>query len=133
MENTVDSGSSGLTQLKAINIAKILTILLLVAFALVFGIQDLRQVLYMCLHISYCLWWLVEQWFYPLRRQQMFSEPVGVGSLISVLLFVGVFYTLPGYLAFTNPEAISLPTVAVALPLFIFGSLINASADIQKL
>jgi protein-S-isoprenylcysteine O-methyltransferase Ste14 len=133
MENTVDSGSSGLTQLKAINIAKIITILLLVAFALVFGIQDLRQVLYMCLHISYCLWWLVEQWFYPLRRQQMFSDPVGVGGFIISLLFIGFFYTLPGYLAFTNPEPISLPTVAVALPLFIFGTLINASADIQKL
>jgi protein-S-isoprenylcysteine O-methyltransferase Ste14 len=133
MENTVDSGRSGLTQLKAINIAKIITILLLVAFALVFGIQDLRQVLYLCLHISYCLWWLVEQWFYPLRRQQMFSESVGVGGLVSALLIVGVFYALPGYLAFTNPEPISLPIVAVALPLFIFGSLINASADIQKL
>jgi protein-S-isoprenylcysteine O-methyltransferase Ste14 len=133
MENTVDSGHSGLTQLKAINTAKILTILLLVAFALVFGIQDLRQVLYMCLHISYCLWWLVEQWFYPLRRQQMFSDPVGVGGFIISLLFIGFFYTLPGYLAFTNPEPISLLTVAVALPLFIFGTLINASADIQKL
>lgn len=133
MENTVDSGRSGLTQLKAINTAKILTILLLVAFALVFGIQDLRQVLYMCLHISYCLWWLVEQWFYPLRRQQIFSDPVGVGGFILSLLFIGFFYTLPGYLAFTNPEPISLVTVAVALPLFIFGTLINASADIQKL
>ncbi len=133
MENTVDSGRSGLTQLKAINTAKILTILLLIAFALVFGIQDLRQVLYMCLHISYCLWWLVEQWFYPVRRQQMFSEPVGVGGFIISLLFIGFFYTLPGYLAFTNPEPISLLTVAVALPLFIFGTLINASADIQKL
>ncbi len=133
MENTVDSGRSGLTQLKAINTAKILTILLLVAFALVFGIQDLRQLLYMCLHISYCLWWLVEQWFYPLRRQQMFSDPVGVGGFIISLLFIGFFYTLPGYLAFTNPEPISLLTVAVALPLFIFGTLINASADIQKL
>jgi protein-S-isoprenylcysteine O-methyltransferase Ste14 len=133
MENTVDSGRSGLTQLKAINTAKILTILLLVAFALVFGIQDLRQLLYMCLHISYCLWWLVEQWFYPVRRQQMFSEPVGVGGFIISLLFIGFFYTLPGYLAFTNPEPISLLTVAVALPLFIFGTLINASADIQKL
>ncbi len=63
----------------------------------------------------------------------MFSESVGVGGLVSALLIVGVFYALPGYLAFTNPEPISLPIVAVALPLFIFGSLINASADIQKL
>jgi protein-S-isoprenylcysteine O-methyltransferase Ste14 len=133
MENTASSSRSGVTQLTAINTAKILTILLLVAYALVFGIKDLRQIIYLCLHISYCLWWLVEQWFYPLRRQQMFSEPIGVTGFIFCLLFVGVFYSFPGYLAFTNLEPLSLVTVAVALPLFIFGSLINATADIQKL
>lgn len=133
MENTADSGRSGVTQLTAINTAKILTILLLVAFAVVFGIKDLRQVLYLCLHISYCLWWLLEQWFYPLRRQQIFSQSIGTGEFIFCLLFVGVLYTLPGYLAFTNPEPISLTVAAVALPLFIFGSLINACADVQKL
>lgn len=133
MQNTADSRRFGVTQLTAINTAKVLTILLLVAFALVFGIQDLRQVLYLCLHISYCLWWLLEQWFYPLRRQQMFSESVGVSGFIFSLLFVGAFYSLPGYLAFTNPEPLSLIVAAIALLLFIFGSLINASADIQKL
>lgn len=133
MDNIADSGRSGVTQLTAINTAKVLTILLLVAFAVIWGIQDWRQVIYLCLHISYCLWWLLEQWFFPLRRQQMFSEPAGIALFIFTLLFTGVFYALPGYLAFTNPEPLSLTTAAVALPLFIFGSLINASADIQKL
>ncbi len=133
MENTVDSGRSQVTQLTAINAAKILTIPLLLAFAWVFGIRDLRQALYLCLHISYCVWWLVEQWFYPQRRQQLFNEPIGVGGFISTLLIVGVFYTLPGYLAFINPEPLSLTVLVVALPLFIFGSLINACADTQKL
>ena len=76
MENTASSTRSGITQLTAINTAKVLTILLLVAYALIFGIKDLRQIIYLCLHISYCLWWLVEQWFYLLRRQQIFSEPI---------------------------------------------------------
>lgn len=133
MENTATSQHSGFTQLTAINTAKIITILLLVAFALILGIQDVRQVLYLCLHISYCLWWLVEQWFFPLRRQQIFSEPIGTIGFIFCLLFVGLFYAFPGYLAFTNSEPISLIVVSVALPLFIFGSLINATADIQKL
>ena len=99
---------------------------------MVFGIQDLRQLLYLCLHISYCLWWLLEQWIYPQRRQ-IFSEPVGVVGFIFSLLFVGGFYSLPGYLAFTNSEPLSPIAVAIALPLFIFGTLINTSADIQKL
>jgi protein-S-isoprenylcysteine O-methyltransferase Ste14 len=133
MENTASSTRSGLTQLTAINTAKILTILLLVAYALIFGIKDLRQIIYLCLHISYCLWWLVEQWFYPLRRQQIFSESVGVTGFIFSLLFVGFLYSFPGYLAFTNPEPLSWAAAAVALPLFFFGSLINATADIQKL
>jgi Predicted membrane protein len=43
-----------------------------------------------------------------------------------------VLYSLPGLLAFINPVPISQVAVAVALGLFIFGSLINASADAQK-
>jgi steroid 5-alpha reductase family enzyme len=132
MDNIAASGGSGVTQLTAINAAKILTILLLVIFALVFGIQDLRQLLYLCLHISYCLWWLLEQWIYPQRRQ-IFSEPVGVVGFIFCLLFIGCCYSLPGYLAFTNSQPLSPIAAAIALPLFIFGTLINTSADIQKL
>ncbi|MEP0884664.1 hypothetical protein NDI49_24250 [Trichocoleus sp. ST-U3] len=115
MENTASSTRSGVTQLTAINTAKILTILLLVAYALVFGIKDLRQIIYLCLHISYCLWWLLEQWFYPLRRQQIFSESVGITGFIFSLLFVGFLYSFPGYLAFTNPEPLSGVAAAVAL------------------
>jgi protein-S-isoprenylcysteine O-methyltransferase Ste14 len=133
MENIAEQNRSRVTQLTAINTAKILTIFLLIALALIFGIQDIRQVIYLCLHISYCLWWLLEQWLYPQRQQQMFSEPIGVVGFVFCLLFVGAFYALPGYLAFTNPAPLSWITAAIALPLFIFGSLINSTADIQKM
>lgn len=126
------SEGSNVTQLTAINTAKICTIFLLIAFALIYGINDFRQVIYMCLHISYCLWWLVEQWFYP-KRRQIFGEPVGISGFIASLLFIGVLYSLPGYLAFTNPTPLSFTTAAIALPMFIFGTLINAIADIQKM
>lgn len=130
---TVNTKRTGLTQLTALNTAKVLTSVCLIAFTVVFGLQDLRQVMYLCLHISYCLWWLLEQWFYPLRRQQIFNEPVGSFEFIFILLLVGGFYVLPGYLAFTNPVPLSMTAAAVALPLYIFGSLINTSADVQKL
>lgn len=132
MHNTANAQTTEVTVLTAINAGKVLTILFLVAFAIVFGIKDLRQVIYLCLHISYCLWWLLEQWIYPQRRQ-IFNQPAGTGGFIFTLLLVGVFYTLPGYLAFTNPVPISMATAAVALPLYIFGTLINACADVQKL
>jgi len=133
MENTANLETSRLTQLTAINTAKVLTVLCLVAAAVIFGVRDFRQVLYLCLHVSYCGWWLLEQWLYPQRRQQMFSEPIGVVGFIFTLLLVGIFYALPGYFAFTNPEPLSLTTAAIAMPLYIFGSLINTSADVQKL
>lgn len=133
MENTANLERSRVTQLTAINTAKVLTILFLIAGAVVFGVRDMRQVLYLCLHISYCVWWLLEQWLYPQRRQVMFSEPIGVIGFISSLLIIGFFYTLPGYFALTNSEPLSLVTAAIALPLYIFGCLINTSADVQKL
>ncbi len=120
------------TQLTAINTAKILTITCLIGFAVIFGIQDVRQVIYLCLHISYCAWWLLEQWFYPARKQ-LFNEPVGVLGFIFSLVFVGLLYALPGYFAFTNPVPLSFTATAIALPLYIFGSLINTSADVQKM
>lgn len=120
------------TQLTAINTAKILTIACLISLAVIFGVHDLRQVIYLCLHISYCAWWLLEQWFYPARKQ-LFNEPVGILGFIFSLVFVGLLYALPGYLAFTNPVPLSFTATAIALPLYIFGSLINTSADVQKM
>jgi protein-S-isoprenylcysteine O-methyltransferase Ste14 len=132
MQNAVNAEKSGATVLKAINFAKVITIVCLIGFAVGLGIRDWRQVIYMCLHISYCLWWLVEQWFFP-ERQKIFNEPSGVGTFIFTLLSVGFFYVLPGYLAFINPVPLSMGTAAIALVLYIFGSLINATADVQKL
>jgi protein-S-isoprenylcysteine O-methyltransferase Ste14 len=118
--------------LTAINTAKVLTILCLLGLAAGFGVSDLRQGIYLCLHISYCLWWLLEQWIYPQRRQ-ILDQAMGVAGFSFTLVFVGLIYALPGYFAFTNPAPMSLLEVAIALPLFIFGSLINASADVQKM
>ena len=120
------------TQLVAINWAKAVTIALICLLILLFGINGQRQILYACMHISYCLWWLIEQKIYPDRRQQIFTEEVGVGGFIAALLVVGVFYTLPAFLAFTNPTDLSPLATAIAIPLFYFGSLINTAADIQK-
>jgi protein-S-isoprenylcysteine O-methyltransferase Ste14 len=132
MENTANQQFK-ITQLTAVNVAKAIPIFLLIGCAILFGIHDVRQVIYLCLHISYCVWWLVEQWFYPKRGEMLFNEPAGVFEFIFILFYVGFLYTLPGYLAFVNPEPISMITVGIALPLFFFGSLINASADAQKL
>ncbi|MEM7593936.1 MAG: DUF1295 domain-containing protein [Cyanobacteria bacterium P01_A01_bin.83] len=133
MATTTDSSGFQVTQLTAINVAKIITILCLITFAVIYGVNNYRQVIYLCLHITYCLWWLLEQWLFPQRRQQLFTEKVGISTFIFILLFVGIFFSLPGYLAFTNPNPVSYSTIAIALPLYIFGSLINTGADVQKM
>ncbi len=76
METATNSSGFQVTQLTAINVAKIVTILCLITLALIYGVNEERQVIYLCLHISYCLWWLVEQWLFPQRRQQLFTEKV---------------------------------------------------------
>ena len=133
METVTESPKFQVTQLTAINVAKIVTIFCLITLAFVYGINGERQIIYLCLHISYCLWWLLEQWLFPQRRQQLFTEKVGILTLAIVILFVGVFYCLPGYFAFTNPNPVSYLTIAITLPLYIFGSLINTGADVQKM
>jgi protein-S-isoprenylcysteine O-methyltransferase Ste14 len=121
------------TQLVAINVAKVITIACLLALAIIYGIHDQRQVIYLSLHVGYCCWWLLEQWLFPTRRQQIFTEKADLAAFVSVILFVGLFYALPGYFAFTNPNPISYLAVTIALPLYIFGSLINTAADVQKM
>ncbi len=120
------------TQLTAINWAKIVTIALIFLLIRLFGIDGQRQILYACMHISYCMWWLLEQKIYPDRCRQIFTEKVDTFGFIAILLIVGIFYTLPAFLAFTNPAELSITSTAIAIPLFYFGSLINTAADIQK-
>ena len=121
-----------MTQLQAINIAKVTTIFALAIPVLVLGLQGERVVLYLALHISYCVWWLVEPWLLPARREQIFRDPVGPASAVLIVLYVGLFFALPGWLAMANPAPLAPITLASAVVLFSFGSLINTTADVQK-
>ncbi len=120
------------TQLVAINWAKATTIAIIFILIITFGIEGQRQILYACMHISYCCWWLLEQKIYPDRSQQMFTEKIGLSGFAGALLIVGILYSLPAFLAFSNHKELSIAATATAVPLFYFGSLINTAADIQK-
>ena len=77
--------------------------MLLLVLAAVIGVKDMRQVVYLSLHISYCLWWLLEQWLFPERARQLFSERVGVVGFGFALLFIGVFTPCRGCWLFSIP------------------------------
>ncbi|MFM7676176.1 MAG: DUF1295 domain-containing protein [Synechococcus sp.] len=121
-----------MTQLQAINIAKVTTIFALAVPAVLLGLQGERVVLYLALHITYCVWWLVEQWLLPARQEQIFRDRIGPGLVVASVLYVGLFFSLPGWLAMANPAPLAPLTLALAVVLFSFGSLINTTADVQK-
>ena len=133
METSSNSQDFQVTQLTAINVAKALTLIIMLGLAMVYGIQDSRQVIYLCLHGGYCTWWLLEQYLFPTRRDILFTEKVNLPTFIIVLLFVGVFYALPAFFAFTNTVTLGYIPMAISLLLYIFGSLINTAADVQKM
>ncbi|WP_216900143.1 isoprenylcysteine carboxylmethyltransferase family protein [Synechococcus sp. CCY 9618] len=121
-----------MTQLQAINIAKVTTAVALLIPALVLGLDDQRVVIYLSLHVSYCVWWLLEQALFPWRSRQLFTELVQPLQVIAIVLYVGVFYALPGWLAMANPAPLAPLTTALGLILYVFGSLLNTAADVQK-
>lgn len=84
MQNSVNSAPQIMTQLVAISVAKVLTIVILVGYTVAFGICDFRQLLY-------CI------------------------------------------CTFVNPTPPWFGPATIALVLYIFGSLSNTSADVQKL
>jgi protein-S-isoprenylcysteine O-methyltransferase Ste14 len=121
-----------MTQLQAINIAKVTTIFALAIPVLLLSLQGERVVLYLALHISYCVWWLVEQLLFPARCEQIFRERISAPLAAVTVLYVGVFFALPGWLAMANPAPLSPWVAALAIVMFSFGSLINTAADVQK-
>jgi protein-S-isoprenylcysteine O-methyltransferase Ste14 len=136
MTNSTDTTtrSAGvLSAMQAINIAKVTTIVGLVVPALLLGLQTPRVVLYLSLHVSYCVWWLLEQQLFPARSRQLFTERLGPAAVVVAVAYVGVFYCLPGWLAMANPAPLSSITAALGIVLYLFGSLINTGADIQKM
>jgi protein-S-isoprenylcysteine O-methyltransferase Ste14 len=121
-----------MTTMQGLNIAKVTTIVGLVLPALVLQLSSLRLTVYLTLHIAYCVWWLLEQWLFPERGRQLFTERLGPVGLVLVVLYVGIFYCLPGWLAMANPAALGSTALVGGLLLYIYGSLINTAADVQK-
>ena len=85
MKTSTPSLGFQVTELTAINVAKVITIICLIALALIYGIHDFRQIIYLCLHISYCCWWLFEQWLFPERRQHIFTDKIGLITFLFIL------------------------------------------------
>jgi protein-S-isoprenylcysteine O-methyltransferase Ste14/uncharacterized protein YndB with AHSA1/START domain len=113
----------------SVNIAKVVTLLCLMSLPFLYEVHA-RQAVYLAMHISYCAWYLLKQ---VILRETVFRERDSALELVQVVAIVGVFYALPGYLAFRNPLSVSNLALAGSVTLFFFGSMINSGADVQKI
>lgn len=113
----------------SVNIAKTVTLLCLLSLPLFYAVQT-RQAVYLALHVSYCVWYFLKQ---AILRETVFPERDSALELVMVVAVVGVLYALPGWLAFRNAAPVSNPELAASVTLFFFGSVINSSADVQKI
>jgi protein-S-isoprenylcysteine O-methyltransferase Ste14 len=111
-----------------VNTGKVITIVLLLALPLFYAVQT-RQAAYLAMHVSYCVWYLAKQ---AIVREPVFRERDTPVDFVVGVAIVGVFYALPGWLAFMNPEPVTNVVLAASIVLFYFGSLLNSSADVQK-
>jgi protein-S-isoprenylcysteine O-methyltransferase Ste14 len=112
----------------SVNIAKVVTIFCLLALPFLYPLS-IRAAVYLAMHVSYCMWYLLKQ---LIMGEPVFRERDSIFDVGLVVASVGVFYTLPGWLAFTNPQPVSQLVLGVSVSLFFFGSVINSSADVQK-
>jgi protein-S-isoprenylcysteine O-methyltransferase Ste14 len=113
----------------SVNMAKVVTILCLLSLPFLYDVHA-RQAVYLAIHMSYCVWYLLKQ---IILQETVFRERDSAPELVMVVAIVGVFYALPGWLAFRNPTPVTALELAASVSLFFFGSVINSGADIQKI
>ena len=116
------------TRTVSVNIAKVVTVICLLTLPFLYPVHA-RQAAYLALQVSYCGWFLLKQ---AILREPLYRERDSAPQVAMVVALVGVFYALPGWLAFTNPDPVSEVVLAASVALFFFGSMINSGADIQK-
>jgi len=113
----------------SVNVAKVVTILCLLSLPFFYEVHA-RQAVYLAMHVSYCAWYLLKQ---AILREAVFRERDSALELVIVVVMIGVVYALPGWLAFRNTTPVSNLELVAGVTLFFFGSVINSSADVQKI
>lgn len=112
-----------------IDLHKALVIPVTVAAMLIFGNYSTVMWLYLGMHGTYSILWLIKQRTYPDRR---FADPVAVWiGILFVFLPLAGYYAAPILLAWLHPN---VPGWAVALgvSVFTFGIFLHFVSDAQK-
>jgi len=90
---------------------------------------SLEMWIYLALHGSYSILWLLKQAWYPDKRF-MVSRPAWIG-LPFIFLPLASYYVAP-YLLASDPVSLPPPVIAGAIALFTFGVFFHYVGDAQK-
>ena len=118
-----------MNQNTTISLAKAVTSVCLIVLLFVYPI-NIRASIYLGIHLSYCLWYLLDQCVInrlfddkngekPEIKQHYYTLP----KVILVVAIVGVFYAMPGWFAFTNPQPAGNLVSGLSVGLFFLGSM----------
>lgn len=118
-----------MNQNTTISLAKAVTSVCLIILLFVYPIT-IRASLYTGMHLSYCLWYLLDQCILSrvlddktgqntALKQHYYTLP----KVLLVVAVVGVFYAMPGWFAFTNPQPAGNFISGLSVGLFFLGAM----------
>ncbi|GAB4366714.1 MAG: hypothetical protein Kow00121_04400 [Elainellaceae cyanobacterium] len=112
----------------AINLHKGLTALVVFALMVVYQNFSLGAWVYLALHGTYGLLWLLKDWLYPDKQfDQEISLPMGVSVFVLLLA-----YWVAPFLLISSGKVPNPPLIAAAVSLNILGVFLHYASDAQK-
>lgn len=111
-----------------INLHKFLTFALVISLMLVYQNFTLAPWVYLALHGTYGIMWLIKDRLYPDRR---WEEKTSVASGIATFMLLSLYWIAP-FLLISNRVQPSAPLIAAAIATNIFGVFLHYGSDAQK-
>jgi protein-S-isoprenylcysteine O-methyltransferase Ste14 len=111
-----------------INLHKGLTPVVVAALMWIYGNGSVAAWVYLALHGTYGLLWLLKDWIYPDRQWQ---QPVGLGMAIAGWAVLALYWLAP-FLLISSGVEVSAPILAGAVALNILGVFLHYVSDAQK-
>jgi steroid 5-alpha reductase family enzyme len=111
-----------------INLHKGVTPLVVGALMWMYGNGSVAAWVYLALHGTYGLLWLLKDWIYPDRQWQ---QPIGWGMAIAGWMVLGLYWLAP-FLLIASGVEVPAPVVAAAVAVNILGVFLHYVSDAQK-
>lgn len=111
-----------------INLHKGVTPLVVGALMWMYGNGSVAAWVYLALHGTYGLLWLLKDWIYPDRQWQ---QPIGWGMAIAGWVVLGLYWLAP-FLLIASGVDVPAPIVAAAVAVNILGVFLHYVSDAQK-